>query len=171
MTSLIALAHNSDQADRIVHRLREEAHLADPELALLGPRDRHQDYDQVEELVTHAKAPGSTKTHGLTGGALGALVGVSTIIIPGLQPLLLAGPAFLAFGAFIGAAAGGAIGALTALGLPDAEVEKYRSRVEHGEYLIAVQSNDEAHIRQSLRVLESEHAAEIAEAHDPKRAA
>ena len=170
MTSLVALAPEHAQAELILKRLREEAHLGEKEVSVLLPgTTEDQDYGQVEELKTDAAAAPSDKTHAVKSGMIGALIGIGAVLIPGLQPLLLAGPAVALFGALVGTVAGGAVGVFIGLGIPDAEIEKYRERIKNGAFLIAVHSEDEAEIRQARAILEEEKAEEISETRDVKK--
>src|SRR5207248_11348626 len=56
------------------------------------------------------------------GGALGWLVGIGALAIPGLGPFIAAGPIMAALsGAGAGALAGGLTGALVGMGIPEYE--------------------------------------------------
>jgi hypothetical protein len=75
------------------------------------------------------------------GGALGLLAGVASLTIPGVGPLIAAGPVAAAVaGVGIGAAAGGLIGALTQLGVPEDEAHYYAEGVRRGGTLVTVQA-------------------------------
>lgn len=82
-------------------------------------------------------------TGGVLGGITGLLVGLGTIAIPGIGPVLLAGAEATAIattiaGTAIGAAAGGLVGALIGLGIPEKHAYIYRDRLAQGHYLIMV---------------------------------
>src|SRR4051812_45616811 len=64
------------------------------------------------------------------GGALGWLVGIGALTIPGLGPLVAAGPVLAAL-AGVGAAGttGGVIGGLLGMGIPKYEAKRYEGRV------------------------------------------
>jgi uncharacterized protein (TIGR02271 family) len=73
------------------------------------------------------------------GGVLGLVAGVASLSIPGLGPLIAAGPIASALaGAGIGAAAGGLIGGLMQLGVPEEEAHYYAEGVRRGGTLITV---------------------------------
>jgi uncharacterized protein (TIGR02271 family) len=73
------------------------------------------------------------------GGVLGLVAGVASLSIPGLGPLIAAGPIASALaGAGIGAAAGGLIGGLMKLGVPEEEAHYYAEGVRRGGTLITV---------------------------------
>ncbi len=67
---------------------------------------------------------------GVLVGALGWLVGIGSLAIPGVGPLIAAGPILAAL---TGAAAGGAVGGLTGgligLGIPEYEAKRYEGAI------------------------------------------
>ena len=85
------------------------------------------------------------------GGVVGLLIGLGALAIPGIGPVLAAGPLAAALGvtvgstitgAAIGAAAGGILGALTHLGVPNDQAEYYAEGVRRGGTLVAVSTSD-----------------------------
>lgn len=82
-------------------------------------------------------------TGALVGGVLGLLVGVGALAIPGVGPVLAAGPlAATLTGAGIGAVAGGLLGALTDLGVPEEDAGYYSEGVRRGGTLVTVRADD-----------------------------
>src|SRR5690348_3851231 len=76
---------------------------------------------------------------GVVGGTLGLLVGLGTLAIPGLGPLLAAGPIMAGLaGLGAGGAVGGLIGALAGMGIPEYEARRYEGRVKGGGVLLSV---------------------------------
>jgi hypothetical protein len=99
-------------------------------------------------------------TGGVLGGGTGLLVGLGTLAIPGIGPILLAGAtatalATTAAGTAIGAAAGGIIGALVGLGIPEERARVYSDHVSKGGYLVVVDGN-EAEIARAESLLQSQ---------------
>lgn len=78
------------------------------------------------------------------GGLGGLLVGLGALAIPGVGPVIAAGPlvATLA-GAGVGAVAGGLIGALTDIGVPEEEAQYYAEGVRRGGVLVTVRADDD----------------------------
>jgi hypothetical protein len=77
------------------------------------------------------------------GGIAGLVVGLGVLAIPGLGPVIAAGPiATTLAGAGLGAAAGGIIGALTDVGIPKEEAGYYAEGVRRGGTLLTVRAND-----------------------------
>ncbi len=106
------------------------------------------------------KADEGAKAGAVTGTALGGLggllVGLGTLAIPGIGPILLGGAGATALattlaGAGIGAAAGGLVGALAGLGIPEERARVYNDRVSRGEYLVMVDgTQDDIHHAQGI---------------------
>jgi uncharacterized membrane protein len=97
------------------------------------------------------------------GGVLGWLVGVGALAIPGLGPFIAAGPIMAALGgASIGAAAGGLIGALVGMGIPEYEAKRYEARVREGRILISVHSENSDETRRAKDIFERAGAEDIA---------
>ena len=69
------------------------------------------------------------------GGALGLLAGIGTLAIPGVGPLIAAGPIMAALaGVGVGGAIGGFTGALIGLGIPEYEAKRYEGQPPEGRY-------------------------------------
>jgi hypothetical protein len=88
---------------------------------------------------------------GVLGGLLGLLVGIGALAIPGIGPIIAAGPLAAALGsagagalvgATTGVAAGGLIGALAGAGIPEEEAHVYAEGVRRGGTLVTVATND-----------------------------
>src|SRR5690348_8144962 len=82
----------------------------------------------------HTKAPEGATAGGVSGailgGALGWLVGIGSLAIPGLGPFIAAGPIMAALAGAAGlGAAGGIAGALIGLGIPEYEAKRYGGRL------------------------------------------
>jgi hypothetical protein len=96
------------------------------------------------------KAPeGATAGAGsslLLGGALGWFVGVGALAIPGIGPLIAAGPVLAALaGAGVGSAVGGVTGGLIGMGIPEYEAKRYEGLISNGGTLLSAhcQTSDE----------------------------
>jgi uncharacterized membrane protein len=74
-------------------------------------------------------------------GVAGLLLGLGALAIPGLGPLVAAGPLAAALaGAGAGAVAGGLMGALTDLGVPEDEARSYVDGLRRGGVLLVVRA-------------------------------
>jgi len=77
------------------------------------------------------------------GGLGGLLVGLGALAIPGVGPVIAAGPLLAALtGAGVGAVTGGIVGALVDLGIPDEEAHIYSEGLRRGHVLVIAQVPD-----------------------------
>jgi len=77
------------------------------------------------------------------GGIGGLLVGLGALAIPGIGPVIAAGPLLAALtGAGVGAVTGGIVGALVDLGIPDEEAGLYSEGLRRGNILVIAQVPD-----------------------------
>ena len=80
---------------------------------------------------------------GVTGGVAGLIASLAGLAIPGIGPVLAAGPLVAALtGAGVGAVAGGLIGALTSAGVPEEHARYYEEGVRRGGTLVTVAASD-----------------------------
>ena len=91
----------------------------------------------------HSGTGHGAKTGSVVGGLTGFLIGMGFLAIPGVGPLLAAGPILSTLaGAGLGAAAGGLLGALTNAGVPKEHAELYSEGVRRGGTLVTVDAPD-----------------------------
>jgi Protein of unknown function (DUF3341) len=112
------------------------------------------------------KAPEGATTGGGTGvvlgGAMGWLLGIGAIAIPGLGPFIAAGPIMAALaGAGVGGAVGGIAGALIGLGIPEYEAKRYEGRVKDGGILLSVHSENSDWTKRAKEILKRTGAQDI----------
>jgi hypothetical protein len=124
----------------------------------LVANDSRGEYRSVRAVSDDSASEGAgtgAVSGGLIGGVLGLLVGLGALAIPGIGPVLAAGPLAAAVGsvaaaagtaaagAGIGAAAGGILGALIGAGVPEDEAHAYAEGVRRGGTLVSVSAGDE----------------------------
>lgn len=170
------------------------SHRRDAEAALTELRDSGFPMDRVSLIAKHSdvndriagvelqsgdkgnKADEGAKAGALTGGAIGGLggllVGLGTLAIPGIGPVLLGGATATALatalsGGAIGAVAGGITGALVGLGIPEDRAKVYNDRLNQGDYLVMIDGSDaEANRAESILRRHSVHEWGIFDASD-----
>jgi hypothetical protein len=160
--AVIAFAKSEDQAVRIVEQLKA-AGFSNNDVSVLLP-DRAGSRDFAHEH--HTKAPEGAATGavigGLAAGALGWLVGIGSLAIPGVGPLIAAGPIMAALSsAAAGGAVGGLAGALIGLGIPEYEAKQYEGKVKNGNILISVHTDDRKQRHTAKEIFERTHAEDI----------
>jgi rhodanese-related sulfurtransferase len=115
----------------------------------------------------NTKAPEGATTGvtvgGAIGGTLGLLAGLGALAIPGVGPLLAAGPLLATLaGLGVGGAAGGLIGALAGLGIPEYEARRYEGRVQNGGILLSVHCDSSQQVSAAQDILRNAGAEDIA---------
>lgn len=90
------------------------------------------------EHESHATGTGAV-TGGVLGGLAGLLLGMGSLAVPGVGPMVVAGPvAGLLAGAVGGAVVGGLVGALVELGVPEEDAHTYSEAARRGGTVVAV---------------------------------
>jgi uncharacterized membrane protein len=96
------------------------------------------------------------------GGGLGWLIGIGSLAIPGVGPLIAAGPIMAALGgAAVGAAVGGFTGALVGLGIPEYEAKQYEGKIRQGNILISVHTEDGKEVSRAKEIFKRDGAQDI----------
>ena len=144
----------------------KDAGFANTDVAILMPESIG-----TSELTTEksTKAPeGAAAGAGsgfLLGGALGWFAGVGALAIPGVGPLIAAGPILAALaGAGVGSAVGGVTGGLIGMGIPEFEAKKYEGRIAQGNILLSVHCETSEQCANARHVLERTGAEDISSA-------
>ncbi len=117
------------------------------------------------------KAPEGTATGVATGGAvggtLGLLAGIGALAIPGVGPLIAAGPIMGALaGLGVGGAVGGVVGALVGLGIPEYEAKRYEGAVKDGGTLLSIHCDTSEQVDVAKASLKETGATDISSAHE-----
>lgn len=97
------------------------------------------------------------------GGLAGFIAGIAALAIPGIGPIIAAGPLATAImGATVGAAAGGLITGFTNVGMSKEEAEMYSEHVRRGGSVVAVNTND-TRAQQAADILNQDGAFDVDE--------
>jgi hypothetical protein len=112
------------------------------------------------------KAPEGTAagvaTGGVIGGTLGLLAGIGALAIPGVGPLIAAGPIMATIaGVGAGGAVGGLVGALVGMGIPEYEAKRYEGAVEGGGTLLSVHCDTSEQVDAAKTALKNTGARDI----------
>ena len=152
--SVYCIATTEGQADRIVRELQAVG-FSNDDISVLFP-DTRGTRDLGHEK--HTKAPEGAATGagagGVLGGTLGLLAGIGALAIPGVGPLIAAGPIVAAL-AGLGAVGtvGGIIGALVGMGIPEYEARRFEGRIRDGGALVSVHCDNGDWVKRAKEVM------------------
>ena len=160
--AVICIAKSEEQATRIVDDLKA-AGFSNNDVSVLLP-DRAGSRDFAHEH--HTKAPEGAATGavagGVTAGVLGWLVGIGTLAIPGVGPLIAAGPIMAALGGVAaGGAVGGLAGALVGFGIPEYEAKQYEGKIKNGNVLISVHTDESRQRKIAKEIFDRDDATDV----------
>ncbi|WP_342664028.1 general stress protein [Peribacillus kribbensis] len=139
---VVGVYDDGNSAIAAVEDLQEQGYARD-EISVIAkdPEEAREITDETGTKAGEGAAAGAT-TGGVLGGLTGFLAGVGALAIPGIGPILAAGPiAATIAGAATGAGAGGIAGALIGMGIPDEEAERYESDLKSGKILVLVDAD------------------------------
>ena len=162
-TSAFGIYPTREMAENAVDRLLAAGFPNDDISVLL------QDNPSLPETTTekHTKAPEGTATGvvagGIIGGTIGLLAHIGVLALPGLRPLIAAGPIIAALsGIGSGGMLGGVIGALLGFGIPEYEAKRYKGRINTGGILVSVSCDDQQSVQKAKQLLADSGAEDIA---------
>ncbi|MCU7712899.1 general stress protein [Priestia sp. JV24] len=141
---VVGIYNSEQEAIAAVEDLKNQGY-ATRDISIIG-QDR-KEVDRVTE-ETDTEVVDGIATGALTGGALGGLTGLlagaGALAIPGIGPIVAAGPiAAVLTGAVTGAGVGGLTGALVEIGLSKDEAEYYGNSVKEGNILVLVDEKEQ----------------------------
>ncbi|MFZ6876484.1 hypothetical protein ACO0LF_30910 [Undibacterium sp. Di27W] len=161
-TAIYCIATNRVQAENIVDSLKNSG-FSNNDISVLFP-DQEGTRDFAHEQNT--KLPEGAATGGVAGMGVGAilgwLTGIGALAIPGVGPFIAAGPIMAALsGAALVGAAGGLIGGLVGLGIPEYEAKLYDGKIRSGNILISVHTDDSDRTKLAKEIYEKAGAEDI----------
>jgi len=139
--TVVAVFDDRDDAQDAINALRDAGFMAD-DISILA-RDRDTAGRLAEDTGADVATGAATGAlaGGLLGGVAGWLIGIGALAIPGVGPIIAAGPIAAALGgAAIGATGGGIIGALTGIGVPEDEAHYYDTEFRRGGIVVTCQA-------------------------------
>ena len=155
-TAAFGIFPNRAAAETAVDRLAAAGFSHDDVSVLMSDQTGSKDFAAEK----NTKAPEGTTTGVTVGGAvgstLGLLAGLGALAIPGVGPLIAAGPIMGALaGLGVGGAVGGLVGALVGMGIPEYEAKRYEGRIKEGGILLSVHSDSSDWTSKAKEILKS----------------
>jgi hypothetical protein len=161
-TAVFGIYANRTETEEAVDHLRA-AGFRNTDVSVLLPENAGTK-DLAHEKNTKAPegAAAGGLAGGIAGGVLGWLTGIGILAVPGVGPLLAAGPILAAL-AGIGTlgAVGGIVGALMGLGVPEYEAKRFEGRIREGGILLSVHCDSRDWMKRAKEILERSGAQDI----------
>ena len=155
---VIGVFDEQDSAESAIRELKGQGF--EREISMVARDDEGGGGDGGGGMEGHDLTTGSI-TGGALGGLAGLLAGAGALLIPGIGPIIAAGP--LAVG-LTGVVTGGVAGGLIDFGIPADRGEHFEQEVRQGAILVTMKSSSEK-IDQAASILR-EHGAHDVETHD-----
>jgi hypothetical protein len=163
--AVFAIYPSEEQLAEAIEALRTAGIRSADVSVLLSRSPGNKDLAHEKNTKAPEGAAAGAATGAIVGGALGWLVGIGLLAVPGVGPLLAAGPIMAALsGAGAVGAVGGIGGALIGAGMPEYEAKRYDGRVRTGAALLSVHCEDPGVEKQVRKLLEATGGEEIASA-------
>jgi uncharacterized membrane protein len=159
--TIIGSFDSVDEVNRAVRELRASGFMeSDINLVANNVQGGQTTEPRLTPAGEHATATGAL-TGGAIGGAAGLAVSLMGLAIPGIGPILAAGPIVAALaGVGAGAVAGGLIGSLTEMGIEKSDAEIYAEAVRRGGSLLTVRA-DESRAQEVTTILKEAGAIDV----------
>lgn len=168
MATVVAVFSSHDQAEHAVRTLRDEG-FRENEISIAakdeGQGQGEQDDQQSGGFGMEAGDDGMMGDNvgdgvawgGALGGIAGLMAGAGALAIPGIGPIIAAGPIAAALS---GAVAGGVAGGLIDMGIPEAEGQRFEQEIKQGKALAIIECEREK-AKQAESILREAGADEI----------
>lgn len=153
LKTVIGLFDSRDQAERAVSTLRGRGF--HEEISILAA-DKGKAGGAARSPGEGSLATGAS-TGGVLGGLAGLAMGVGALAIPGIGPIVAAGPIA---GLLSGAATGGIAGGLIDWGIPAERGKFYEGKVKEGKILASVRTN-EVKVNDAAQILRQNGAHDV----------
>lgn len=158
--TVVGLFRDSREAEAVVNDLSKSG-FSKEDVSLVAKGSGGQISENSESK--DAEVSTSAGTGAALGGAAGLVLGLAALAIPGIGPIVAAGPLAAALaGAGVGAAAGGMLGALSEMGVPESEAGHYAEGVKRGGTLVIVRADSEG-AESALAILNRHGAIDVDE--------
>src|ERR1700743_3659830 len=162
-TAAFAIFPNRSAAESAVDRLIAAGFSNQDVSVLMSDNDSSRQFATEKNTKPPEGTAKGVGVAGVVGGTLGLLAGIGPLPIPGVGPLIAAGPIMGALaGLGVGGAVGGLVGALVGLGIPEYEAKRYEGRVKDGGILVSDHCDTSEEISRAKDVLKQAGGEDIA---------
>lgn len=159
MATVVGVFDSHDRARAAIEALHDEG-FSEDEVSVVA-KDRQgsgeEDQDGAMDMIGGDNITDGAAWGSGIGALGGFLAGLGALAIPGLGPIVAAGPLAAALS---GAVAGGIAGGLIDLGIPDQESRRFEQDVKEGR-IVAVVETERENVDRAKAVLERHGADEV----------
>ncbi|NLC10951.1 MAG: hypothetical protein GX767_01685 [Firmicutes bacterium] len=134
MPAVVGIFNEHSQAERALRQLQENG-FSEEQISLVAKRDENQEGGQEGQDLGDGTLTGSA-----IGGLAGLLAGTGALLIPGVGPIIAAGPLAATLTGVVG---GGIAGGLIDYGISEERGRYYEERVRQGSVLVSVKAEDD----------------------------
>lgn len=160
--AVYGIVPNQPSAERLIDALKTQGFAQSDISVLLPNKGATRDFAHEQGTKAPEGAVVGSGVGGAIGGTLGLLAGLGALAIPGIGPLIAAGPIFAALsGVAVGAAVGGVAGGLAGLGVPEIQAKLYEGKLREGNVIVSAHTEDGAQVDVAKRTFEQQGATEI----------
>lgn len=138
MTTIIGIANDHSAADHLVESI-DQTGLPASDITLLMPGDSVE-LGEIGKAAANCAGIAGSPDGAIIGGAIGVVVGLGALSIPGFAPLVLAGSGVTGLTAVIAGGSMGILGALLGSAVPQSNITHYQQRLHNGAYLVAARA-------------------------------
>lgn len=160
--TVIGVFKSKGQAEKALRELKDSG-FDEGEVSVLAKEDKGRGEGSGDPTGGGEDLSQGVTTGGVLGGVAGLLAGVGALAIPGIGPIVAAGPIA---GALTGAVTGGVAGGLVDWGLPEQRGRHYENRLREGNILALVKA-DGRRVDRASRILRDNGAQEV-ESHNTR---
>lgn len=139
--TVIGVFDSHEQAEKAISDLRDSGFETN-EISIVtkGKGQEGKNQEEGGSVLDMGTTASGTTTGGMLGGLAGLALGAGALTIPGLGPIIAAGPIA---GLLSGAATGGIAGGLIDWGIPENRGQYYEDEVRKGRVLAAIRTHEQ----------------------------
>jgi hypothetical protein len=162
-TAVFGIYASAERAERAVDSLIAAGYPSSSISVLLPATRSTREFAHEKDTKAPEGTAAGVTAGGVVGGTLGVLAGLGALAIPGVGPIIAAGPIMAGLaGLGVGGAVGGLVGALIGMGIPEYEAKRYEGRVKGGGTLLSVHCDTSDQISRAKDLLKGTGASDIA---------
>jgi uncharacterized membrane protein len=135
--TVVAIFDSHSQAEDAAYIIKEKG-LRDVDISIITKQTEDSNFEN--KRGRNDDIDDGVLTGGVLGGLGGLAIGVGSLVVPGLGIIAAAGPIVGILG---GAVAGGVVGGLIDLGIPEDESRRYEKEIKEGRVIFSMKCSSE----------------------------